>query len=60
MIKMPPKKAFFRESKLYGRNIHDDLLELLPESTTKPAQIKILISLNPRLNIVDGLYGRGN
>lgn len=42
------------------RNVHDDFLELLPESTTEPTQVKKLISLNPRLKVVGGLYDKGN
>ena len=57
---MPPKKAFSGQVNYMDRNVHDDLLELLPESTTEPAQVKKLISLNPRLKVVDGLYDKGN
>ena len=42
------------------RNVHDDLLELLPESTTESVQVRKLISLNPKLRIADGLYDKGN
>ena len=52
---MPPKKAFSGQVKYMDMNVHDDLLELLPESTIEPAQVKKLISLNPKLKIVDGL-----
>ena len=57
---MPPKKAFSGQINYMDRNVHDDLLELLPESTTEPAKVKNLVSLNPRLKIVDGLYDKGN
>ena len=57
---MPPKKPFSRKINYMDRNVHDDLLQLLPESTVEPAQVKKLISLNPRLKIVDGLYDKGN
>ena len=60
MIKMPPKKAFSRQVNYMDRNVHDDLIELLLELATEPAQVKRLISLNPRLNIVYGLYDKGN
>lgn len=60
MVKMPPKKAFFGQVNYMNRNVHDDLLELLRESTTKPAQVKRLTSLDPRLRIADGLYDKGN
>lgn len=43
-----------------ARNIHDDLLELLPESTNETMKVKKLTSLNPRLKIADGLYDKGN
>ena len=43
-----------------NRNVHDDLLELLSESTTEPTQVKRLTSLDPRLRIADGLYDKGN
>ena len=57
---MPPKKVFSRQEDYLARNIHDELLELLPESTTETVQVKKLTSLNPRLKIVDGLYDKGN
>ena len=60
MVKMPPNKAFSGQVNYMNRNVHDDLLELLLESTTKPAQVKRLTSLDPRLRIVDGLYDKGN
>ena len=41
------------------RNVHDDLLELLPESIVEPSQVKRLIFLNPRLEVVEGLYDKG-
>ena len=57
---MPPKKPFSGQVRYVDRNIHDDLLELLPESTVEPAQVKKLTSLNPKLKIADGLYDKGN
>ena len=42
------------------RNVHDDLLELLPSSTIETVKVKRLTSLNPRLKIADGLYDKGN
>ena len=57
---MPPKKVFSGKQDYLVRNVHDDLLELLPESTTKTTQVKKLTSLNPRLKIVDGQYDKGN
>ena len=57
---MPPKKVFSGQEDYLARNIHDDLLELLPESTTKTMQVKKLASLNPRLKIANGLYDKGN
>ena len=57
---MPPKKAFSGQVNYMNRNVHDDLLELLSESTTELAQVKKLTSLDPRLRIVDGLYDKGN
>lgn len=33
-------------------NIHNDFLELFPESTNEYAQMKKLIPVNPRLKIV--------
>ena len=44
---MPPKKAFFGQVKYMDRNVHDDLLELLPESTTEPTQVKKFDFLKP-------------
>ena len=57
---MPPKKPFSGQVNYMDRNVHDDLLELLLESTIEPAQVKKLTSLHPRLRIVDGLYDKGN
>ena len=57
---MPPKKDFFGQVKYMDRNVHDDLLELLPESTIEPVQVRKLISLNPKLKITDGLYDKGS
>ena len=57
---MPPKKVFFGQEDYLARNIHDDLLELLPKSTNETVKVKKLTSLNPRLKIVDGLYDKGN
>ena len=57
---MPPKKAFFGQVNYMNRNVHDDLLELLLESTTEPAQVKRLTSLDPRLRISYGLYDKEN
>ena len=57
---MPPKKAFFGQINYMDRSVHNDLLELLQESTTELAKVKKLVSLNPRLKIVYGLYHKGN
>ena len=57
---MPPKKGFSGHKNYLDRNVRDDLLELLPESTVETAQVKRLTSLNPRLKVVDGLYDKGN
>ena len=57
---MPPNKVLSRQEDYLARNIHDDLLELLLESTNETVKVKKLTSLNPRLKIVDGLYDRGN
>ena len=57
---MPPKKLFYGQVDYANRNIHDDLLELLPESTNEFTMIKKLIPVNPRLKVVQGLYDRGN
>ena len=57
---MPPKKGFSGAINYLDRNLHDDLLELLPESTVETVQVKRLTSLNPRLRVADGLYDKGN
>ena len=57
---MPPKKGFLGQKNYLDRNVHDDLLELLPESIVEIVQVKRLTSLNLRLRIVDGLYDKGN
>ena len=57
---MPPKKVFVGQLDYISRNIHDDLLELLPESTNESIKVKKLTTLNPRLKIADELYDKGN
>ena len=57
---MPPKKHFLGQLNYLDRNVHDELLELLPESIVEIVQVKRLTSLNPRLRIADGLYDKGN
>ena len=57
---MPPKKGFLGQVNYLDRNVHDDLFELLPESTIETVKVKRFTSLNPRLRIVDGLYDKGN
>ena len=57
---MPPKKEFLGQVDYLSRNIHDDLLELLPKSTNESDMIKKLILVNIRLKVADGLYDRGN
>ena len=57
---MPLKKGFSGHKNYLDRNVHDDLLELLPESTVETAQVKRLTLLNPRLKVADGLYDKGN
>ena len=57
---MPPKKVFFGQEDYLARNIHDDFLELLPESTNKTVKVKKLTSLNPRLKIANRLYDKRN
>ena len=56
---MPPKKVFSSQENYLDRNVHDDLLELLPDSTIETIQVKKLTSLNPRLRIAYGLYDKG-
>ena len=58
--KMPPKKGFSGAVNYLDRNVHDDFLELIPESTVETTKVKRLTSLNPRLRIADGLYDKGN
>ena len=43
---MPPQKGFSGQENYLDRNVHDDLLELLPESTIETVQVKNLTSLN--------------
>lgn len=57
---IPPKKGFSGKVEYASRNIHDDFLEQLAKSTNELAQIKMIIPVNPRLKIVDGLYDKGN
>ena len=57
---MTPKMEFSGQVKYLDRNVHDDMLELLPESTIEIVEVKKLTSLNPSLRIVDGLYDKGN
>ena len=37
---MPPKKGFTGEINYLDRNVHDDFLELLLESTVETVQVK--------------------
>lgn len=60
LFAMPPKKVFLGQEDYLARNVHDDLLKLLPKSTNETVKVKKLISLNPRLKIVDGLFDKGN
>lgn len=46
----PKQKVFSGQENYLSRNIHDDLLELLPCSTIETVEVKKLTSLNPRLN----------
>ena len=57
---MPPKKVFLWQVDNASRNIHDDLLELLPKPANEYAKMKKLFYMNLRLKIEDGLYDRGN
>ena len=57
---MLPNKGFLGQVSYLDRNVHDDLLELLPESTIETVQVKKFTSLNLRLRIADGLYDKGN
>lgn len=57
---MPPKKGFSGKIDYASRNIHDDFLDQLSESTNDFSQIKKFIPVNPRSRVVDGLYDRGN
>lgn len=57
---MPPKKKFSGQVNYLDRNVHDNFLELLPESTIEIVQVKKLTSLNPRLRISYGLFDKGN
>ena len=41
---MPPKKGFSSQVSYLDRNVHDDLLELLPGSTVEKVQVKKLTS----------------
>lgn len=51
---------FSSQDNYLDRNVHDDLLELLPSSTIETVEVKRLTSLDPRLIIEDGLYDKGN
>ena len=57
---MPPKKGFFGKVNYEIRNIQNDFLEKINLSTNKVAQIKKLVPVNPRLQVADGLYDKGN
>ena len=46
---MPLKKGFSGKVEYASRNIHDDFLKQLSESTNESAQIKKLVPVNPRL-----------
>ena len=57
---MSPKKGFSRKLEYSSRNIHDDFLEQLTESTNDVMQMKKLFLVNPILKVVEDLYDRGN
>ena len=57
---MPLKKPFLGQKNYQPRNVHDDLLELLPKSSIDMVQVKRLTSLDPRLRIANGLCDKGN
>ena len=57
---MPPKKGFSRKVDYASRNIHNDFLQQLNESTNESIQIKKLVPVNPRLQVANGLYDKGN
>ena len=57
---MPPQKGFLGQENYLDRNVCNDFLELVPQSTIEIVQDKKLTPLNPRLWIVEGLFDKSN
>lgn len=53
---MAPRKELFGKTEYSERGLHEDLLQLLPGSTTNVMKAKSLIPKDPRIKVAEGLY----
>ena len=57
---MPPQRDFSGKVDYMQRNLHDDLLEQLKNSTNNVVKGRELLPKNPRMMMGEGLYHRVN
>ena len=57
---MPPRRDFSGKADYMQRNLHDDLLEQLRNSTNDVVKGRELLPKNPKMMLGEGLYNREN
>ena len=57
---MPPRRDFSGKADYMQRNLHDDLLEQLRNSTNDVVKGQELLHKNPKMLLGEGLYHRAN
>ena len=57
---MPPQRDFSSKADYMQRNLHDDLLEQLKNSTNDVVKGRELLPKNPKMMLGEGLYNRAN
>ena len=57
---MPPQRDFSSKADYMQRNLYDDLLEQLKNSTNNVVKGRELLPKNPRMMMGEGLYHRAN
>ena len=57
---MPPQRDFSRNANYMQRNLHDDLLEQLRNSTNDVVKGHELIPKNPKITVKEGFYDKSN
>ena len=57
---MPPRRDFSGKADYMQRNLHDDLLEQLRNSTNDVVKGRELLPKNPKMMLGEGLYNRAN